>query len=77
MSGAFTEATLHSSRRLPDAYRALLEDYYLATLSAEAQAAQPDAKAEQVATDNDLASNGEEDRSQTPNLAFTVCGGRV
>ncbi|KAE8736656.1 hypothetical protein FOCC_FOCC017889 [Frankliniella occidentalis] len=35
VSGAFTEATLHSSRRLPEAYRALLEDYYLASLSNE------------------------------------------
>ncbi|XP_034248353.1 serine proteinase inhibitor A3K-like [Thrips palmi] len=52
VSGAFTEATLHSSRRLPDAYRALLEDYYLATLSAEAEK-----QAEQAVSDNDLAPN--------------------
>lgn len=35
VSGAFTAATLHSSRQLPDQYRALLEDYYLAQLSTE------------------------------------------
>ncbi|KAK3920852.1 Glia-derived nexin [Frankliniella fusca] len=37
VSGAFTEATLHSSRRLPDQYRTMLEDYYLASLSNELQ----------------------------------------
>ena len=52
VSGAFTAATLHSSRRLPDQYRELLEDYYLAQLSSEDENENNTASAEDSAEQN-------------------------